>query len=95
LKEGNYRLVDRSALSEGATLPSGTWQTKNERKPEGALEWTQQTIPASFKDLKMEEEVIEGRQKHLNIKFHHFKEGIKKETNQHLPYKNFRADSRD
>jgi hypothetical protein len=30
------------------------------------------------------EEEVEGRQKHLNIKFQHFKEGIKKETNQHI-----------
>jgi hypothetical protein len=54
-------LIDRSAPSEGPILPSGIWQTKNERKPEGAHEWMQQTIPASFKDLKMEEEVIEAK----------------------------------
>ncbi len=56
-------------------MPSGTWQTKNERKPEGALEWTQQTIPASFKDLKMEEEVIEGKQNILTLSSTTLKKG--------------------
>jgi hypothetical protein len=30
-KEGNYRLVKRSELSEGATLLSSVWQMKRKR----------------------------------------------------------------
>jgi len=32
-KEGNYRLVKRSELPEGATLLSSVWQMKRKRKP--------------------------------------------------------------
>jgi hypothetical protein len=32
-KEGNYRLVKRSELPEGATLLSSEWQMKRKRKP--------------------------------------------------------------
>jgi hypothetical protein len=32
-KEGNYRLVKRSELLEGATLLSNVWQMKRKRKP--------------------------------------------------------------
>jgi hypothetical protein len=32
-KEGNYRLVKRSELPEGATLISSVWQMKRKRKP--------------------------------------------------------------
>jgi len=32
-KEGNYRLVKRSELPEGATLSSSVWQMKRKRKP--------------------------------------------------------------
>jgi hypothetical protein len=32
-KEGNYRLIKRSELPEGATLLSSVWQMKRKRKP--------------------------------------------------------------
>jgi hypothetical protein len=70
-----FKIEDQGNLSDYLGI-------KIERKPDGTLEWTQPTLTQSIlKDLKLDGEKIKGRQtKHLNIKYHHFREEVRKGT---------------